>query len=179
MRFKKGFTLIELLVVIAIIGIISATVVVALNKAKMKSRDARMIADLDQIKKLAELYYLNTGEYTGIGECYMFGNTANDCQDSWATTSPDVDKSKEKMLSLIEDVAMRQVAQKNRQTDPIKEYLGVFLRARSNSYVIFAPVPSETRSSSVETKYYCIDSSGTTKTYSTYKIGRASCRERV
>jgi len=82
MRFKKGFTLIELLVVIAIIGIISATVVVALNKAKMKSRDARMIADLDQIKKLAELYYLNTGEYTGIGECYIFGNTANDCQDS-------------------------------------------------------------------------------------------------
>ncbi len=51
-----GFTLIELLVVIAIIGILSSVVLASLNSARLKSRDARRISDVAQMKIALELY---------------------------------------------------------------------------------------------------------------------------
>ncbi|MBI2023488.1 type II secretion system protein [Candidatus Giovannonibacteria bacterium] len=61
---KKGFTLIELLVVIAIIGILASVVLASLNSARMKSRDARRIADLNQIRLALELRAdANSAEY--------------------------------------------------------------------------------------------------------------------
>ena len=56
-RTKKGFTLIELLVVIAIIGILASIVLASLNTARIKSRDARRIADIKQIQIALELYF--------------------------------------------------------------------------------------------------------------------------
>lgn len=60
---KDGFTLIELLVVISIVGLLASTVLVAVNNAAMKSRDARRIADINQISKALELYYADNGRY--------------------------------------------------------------------------------------------------------------------
>lgn len=54
---KKGFTLIELLVVIAIIGILASIVLASLNTARIKSRDARRVADIKQIQLALELYF--------------------------------------------------------------------------------------------------------------------------
>jgi type II secretion system protein G len=59
----RGFTLIELLVVIAIIGLLASIVLIALNSARQKSRDAKRIGDLRQIQTALELYYNDNGGY--------------------------------------------------------------------------------------------------------------------
>lgn len=63
MNTKKGFTLIELLVVIAIIGILASIVLASLNSARIKSRDARRVADIKQIQLALELYFDSNRSY--------------------------------------------------------------------------------------------------------------------
>ncbi|MEK7618345.1 MAG: type II secretion system protein [Patescibacteria group bacterium] len=60
---EKGFTLIELLVVIAIIGLLASVVLLALNSARAKSRDAKRLADVRQIASALELYYNDVSSY--------------------------------------------------------------------------------------------------------------------
>ncbi len=62
---KRGFTLIEILVVIAIIGLLSSVVLASLATSRAKARDAKRIADLDEVKKALELYYDSNGGYPG------------------------------------------------------------------------------------------------------------------
>jgi len=78
---QKGFTLIELLVVISIIGTLSSTVLVSVKNVRMKARDARRIADLEQIQRALELYYADNNAYP---EYTDGGLPGPNCNGAWA-----------------------------------------------------------------------------------------------
>lgn len=77
--FKRGFTLLELLVVIAIIGLLSSIIVISVNSARAKARDAIRLADLRQMQEALEMYFLDNGNYPNI---HAF-TTGTSCGSSW------------------------------------------------------------------------------------------------
>lgn len=56
----KGFTLTEILVVVGIIGILSSIVLVSLSGSKEKAKVSKEIAQIQELKKAAQMYYLDT-----------------------------------------------------------------------------------------------------------------------
>lgn len=56
-----GFTLIELLVVIAIIGLLSTLAVVAVNRGREKTKLAKAVHDINQIRKAIDMMAIDTG----------------------------------------------------------------------------------------------------------------------
>ncbi len=62
---KKGFTLIELLVVIAIIGILASVVLVNLNDARAKGKDASAMSSMASLKTQIELV-ADGSSYSGL-----------------------------------------------------------------------------------------------------------------
>lgn len=90
----KAFTLIELLVVIAIIGLLASIVLVALNSARSKARDAKRKGDLHNIKAALELYYNSYGSYpptqpqTSCGGTDSWAESKGTCGGKWLTSDP-------------------------------------------------------------------------------------------
>lgn len=62
-KYQKGFTLVELLVVIAIIGILATLLLLQLGVARQRARDAKRIADVNQVRTALELYFDDNGQY--------------------------------------------------------------------------------------------------------------------
>lgn len=62
-KSARGFTLIELLVVIAIISILATLLLLQLGVARAKARDAKRIADVNQVRSAMELYFDDNGHY--------------------------------------------------------------------------------------------------------------------
>lgn len=65
-KFLTGFTLIELLVVIAIIGILTTVVIIVVNSARNKGKDAAIQTMMDQIRKKAALDFNNDGNHGNV-----------------------------------------------------------------------------------------------------------------
>lgn len=66
-KLQQGFTLIELLVVIAIIGLLASVVLLSLNSARAKSRDAKRLSDVRQLVSALELYFNDYNTYPTAG----------------------------------------------------------------------------------------------------------------
>jgi len=60
---NKGFTIIELIVVIAIIAVLAGIVMTNVSRYINKSKEARAIADAQNISKALSLFYVQYGDY--------------------------------------------------------------------------------------------------------------------
>ena len=81
-RLSRGFTLLELLVVIAIIGILSSVVIISLNSARKKSKDAALITQVKQFQSLLNLEFSDNQSYTNLQPDTLFPDTP--CNSSFA-----------------------------------------------------------------------------------------------
>ncbi len=72
-----GFTLLELLVVIAIIGLLTGVVMIALQNARIRGRDAKRAGDVRQVITSLEQYRISHGSFpTGTASAASAGTGA-------------------------------------------------------------------------------------------------------
>lgn len=59
----RGFTLLELLMVITVIGLLASILLVLLNQARLKGRDASIKTHLTEIRTQMEIYFSSNNHY--------------------------------------------------------------------------------------------------------------------
>ena len=148
-RYTKGFTLIELLVVIAIIGILASVVLVSLNSARNKGKDARVISSVQQARVALESGYNSNGVYSDL-----FSATAStaDLSGTLTTNGPGNNG-----LALLATDA-------NSQGGSLvyivttNSTVGTATLPNVIAYAVYGKLPSTVGA----LKYFCIDSTGKT-----------------
>src|SRR5687767_307098 len=107
----KGFTFIELLVVVTIIAILTTVAAVSYTSTTKRSRDAKRLADLEQIRSALELCRAENGAYpanitSGVicgGETYLSPIPTDPKGDSYTYTYQSA--SRYQICTTLEDVS--------------------------------------------------------------------------
>jgi len=153
-KLTEGFTLIELLVVIAIIGVLASVVLVSLNSARKKGKDAAVISDVEQARTTIESGW-NGKTYTDL----VAGA-------STSAVGPNA--------SLISQLANDAANQNSLPTNANPTGLNISTTASGNvtTYAIYGMLVS-TKAPATQ-MYFCIDSTGRANQSNTQNSG-ASC----
>lgn len=88
LKTDAGFTLVELLVVITIIGILATVVLVSLNSARGKARDAKRLGDVRQIALALEFCYNDIGKYLPASTFPVAGSPLTCSGTTYITAMP-------------------------------------------------------------------------------------------
>lgn len=104
-RSTAGFSLIEVVMVVAIIGVLVAIFIFSQSEARVKSRNAAVINQMNEYVKSLELYYSDNGLYpqTTVNRRARFciGDNSNldgDCMGSLTTDTSDNDSAANQAL---------------------------------------------------------------------------------
>jgi len=132
-----GFTLIELLVVIAIIGVLAAIVLVSVTGATKKAKDARIIADLSQVRSQAALIYSDNGSYASTcNAAHLLNTSANPYATALAKLQKDIE------------------TQQNQASSTSGTNAQLVCYAGSEKYCVAAKLVYKSN------KWYCVDAEG-------------------
>lgn len=72
---RFGFTFIELLIVFAVLGLFAAISVTILNHARIRSRDAKRVSDIQVIRAALEQHWLRNAAYPLHSEAVHLGGS--------------------------------------------------------------------------------------------------------
>lgn len=148
---KRGFTLIELLVVIAIIGILSSVVLVSLNSARNKGKDARTQTELAQLRTQLET------DYDGSSYLMKCGDSVAFCGAITSTDGTGLGlASAGGYGTLITDI----FKQNTEGVQVTLASVSTSVASPATGYALYAWLPSSPATTKV---YSCIASDGTTK----------------
>lgn len=86
---RRGFTLIEILMVVAVISLLSSVVLVSVNSAREKTRNAARLRILNEYRSALELARAQTGAYPRSGGSCLGTYPSGTCMGS-LTPSPTV-----------------------------------------------------------------------------------------